>query len=216
MTVKNCMIRNHENIWMPLNTFQHLSDDVKYCSKMSSFIICSASDNNFLSHVSESAWCIKYVCRIQNLGACGRDLHTILFRSEFTAGKCWLEFRLCWGLRTYGNTSCSMNVTYWVYRTDRRHSIYCIIILKSLSPTCFGTSAPSSGNTKCQCWNQLPINSRYLQGSSACSSSVVDADCVQKVQLVLHLYTVSTVRLVGAINRVHWYGQCTDWTTLTI
>ena len=64
--------------------------------------------------------------------------------------------------------------------------------------------------------NPLPMNSRYLHGSSVCTSSFVDVDCVQTVQLVLHLYIISTERLVGAINRVHWSGECGELTTLTL
>jgi hypothetical protein len=56
------------------------------------------------------------------------------------------------------------------------------------------------------------MNSCYLQGSSVCNSSVVDADCVQKAQRVLCLSVIIALRLVGATNRVEWAGQCTEWT----
>ena len=94
-TKSDYILRQHDNIWMPLATAQHVSDEAKCC--LNSRVLLSVVPQTATFYLT----CPKELdvqARLQQSkpGAFGRNLNRILLRSEITSGKCWFEFRRFW------------------------------------------------------------------------------------------------------------------------
>jgi len=74
-----------------------------------------------------------------------------------------------------GKMTTAICLSEYLDKISTQNNIYIYIHVKGVFPTCLRASVPSSGITKYQFENQLPMIS-YLPGSSVCSSFVVDVD----------------------------------------